>query len=470
MSHRIDIELTSQNGEVWTWRAAGAKQPKGSVESSVLYPGAGVGDVIRAEAERFLDGLKIVSVIAPRNAGMAKAETIEIHTKELDGPQVRVQYAEGGRGRRDDSERRGPRPDRAPRPDRPARDRPAGDGGRPDRPARPPRAERPDRPDRPERPSRPARPERTDRPKRLSAGRANRDALIDSLNPEHRVIADQLFRGGIPAVRQAIIDQNAARRAAGEPEVPGAALLALAEDLLPKTRSADWCDRAEAALAAGSATGMRDLRALVTQADSVAKDDASRAMSARLRDAMNGRVEGDRTAWTTEITDAIAAGKLVRALRLTTKAPDPAAKLAADVQAHLIAQTNQALSPTASSDLWAALIGAAAEAPFRRDIVPVGMPADASETLKETAAQASNRIPALLKVLGLTMPPPPRRMTPPPPPRPPARPAAPAAEAAPAPVDAIIDEAASSSVIDSIVDSADDAAPIDASAETAAAE
>ena len=93
MSHRIDIELTSQNGEVWTWRAAGAKQPKGSVESSVLYPGAGVGDVIRAEAERFLDGLKIVSVIAPRNAGMAKAETIEIHTKELDGPQVRVQYA-----------------------------------------------------------------------------------------------------------------------------------------------------------------------------------------------------------------------------------------------------------------------------------------------------------------------------------------------------------------------------------------
>ena len=279
-----------------------------------------------------------------------------------------------------------------------------------------------------------------------------------------------MFRGGIPAVRQAIIDQNAARRAAGEPEVPGAALLALAEDLLPKTRSADWCDRAEAALAAGSATGMRDLRALVTQADSVAKDDASRAMSARLRDAMNGRVEGDRTAWTTEITDAIAAGKLVRALRLTTKAPDPAAKLAADVQAHLIAQTNQALSPTASSDLWAALIGAAAEAPFRRDIVPVGMPADASETLKETAAQASNRIPALLKVLGLTMPPPPRRMTPPPPPRPPARPAAPAAEAAPAPVDAIIDEAASSSVIDSIVDSADDAAPIDASAETAAAE
>ena len=432
MSHRIDIELTSNNGEVWTWRAAGAKQPKGNVEASVLYDGAGVGDVVRAEAERFLDGLRIVSVTPPRNAG-ARPETIEIRKNEThDGPQVRVQYADGGRGSRDrDGERRGPRPDRGPRTDRPSRDRPAADRGpRPDRPARAERPERAPRPDRVERPSRP------DRPKRLSAGRAHRDALIDSLSPEQRVIADQLFRGGIPAVRQAIIDQNAARRSVGDAEVPGAALLALAEDLLPKTRAADWCDRADAALEAGSSTNIRDLRALVVQADSVAKDEATRTMAGRLRDAMTGRVEGERAAWTTEIAAALDGGKLVRALRLTTKLPDTSAKIPTELQARIIAETNQGLSPATPADRWAALVEAAAEAPFRREFVPVGLPTDASEALKETAAQASNRIPALLKVLGLTMPPPPRRATPAtPPPRPvPAPPVVAPVVAATAPV------------------------------------
>ncbi len=426
MSHRIDIELTSNNGEVWTWRAAGAKQPKGNVEASVLYDGAGVGDVVRAEAERFLDGLRIVSVTPPRNAG-ARPETIEIRNNEIhDGPQVRVQYADGGRGSRDrDGERRGPRPDRGPRPERPSRDRPAADRGpRPDRPARAERPERAPRPDRVERPTRP------DRPKRLSAGRAHRDALIDSLSPEQRVIADQLFRGGIPAVRQAIIDQNAARRSAGDAEVPGVALLSLAEDLLPKTRAADWCDRADAALEAGSSTNIRDLRALVVQADSVAKDEAARAMAGRLRDAMTGRVEGERAVWSNEITAALDGGKLVRALRLTTKLPDTSAKIPAELQARIIVETNQGLSPATPADRWAALVEAAAEAPFRREFAPVGLPADASEALKEAAAQASNRIPALLKVLGLTMPPPPRRSAPATPPAPPPRPA-PVAPAAP---------------------------------------
>ena len=54
MSHRIDIELTSANDGVWTWRAAGARQPKGTLDPGTLYEGARVGDVVRAEAEREL--------------------------------------------------------------------------------------------------------------------------------------------------------------------------------------------------------------------------------------------------------------------------------------------------------------------------------------------------------------------------------------------------------------------------------
>ena len=69
MSRRIDIELTSARDDgTWTWRAAGAKQPKGVLEASVLYDGAKVGDVVRAEAEFELDGITVTAVHAPKGS------------------------------------------------------------------------------------------------------------------------------------------------------------------------------------------------------------------------------------------------------------------------------------------------------------------------------------------------------------------------------------------------------------------
>ena len=437
MSHRLDIELTSSSDSGWTWRAAGARQPKGTVDISLLYPGAQVGDVVRAEAERDLDGTRIVLIVAPR-ASKAEAERIQPMERAA-GPAVSVSYADkpgGRRGRDGDDDRRGPRPPRGDRPDGPRPDgprgdranRPGGDRTGPGAPRgpRPERAVRPDRPERTERPSRPERPSREgSRPaqKRFTPGKAHRDALLDTLPVEHRPVAEQLFRGGIPAVRQAIIDQNAQLKAAGQNEVPAAPLLAMAEDLLPKTRQAEWLDRAAAALDVADEIALRDLRAVVTQADGVAKDDASRDMSAKLREALNRRVEGERTSWTNDITASLNDNKLVRAVRLSGRLPDPGAKLPTELLSRLVSDTNAGLSAETPQDRWAALIEAAADAPFRRDIVPAGLPANPNESVLATAAQASNRIPSLLKLLGLTIPPPPRakaaptgRPLPPPPP------------------------------------------------------
>ncbi len=163
MAHRIDIELTSQSGTSWTWRAAGARQPKGVVDASVLYPGAKVGDVVRAEAERGLDGVQVVSVTPPRVVKAETVERIEIQSRGEEGTEIRVQYARdpnrprgrGDRERRGDD--RGPRRERGDRPERTDR------GPRPDgehrRMARPPRGDRPEGGERPDRPARPrARP------------------------------------------------------------------------------------------------------------------------------------------------------------------------------------------------------------------------------------------------------------------------------------------------------------------------
>jgi hypothetical protein len=426
MAHRIDIELTSQSGESWTWRAAGARQPKGVVHASLLYPGAKVGDVVRAEAERALDGTQIVSVTAPRAARVDDVERIEIQSRGEDGTEIRVQYARdpdraGRRGDRD----RGPRRERADRPERGERgDRPPrGDGENRSRTARPPRADRPERPARPERPERGPRPERperpeTARPRRLTAPRQHRNALLEAVAPEQRPVAEQLLRGGIPAVRQAIIDQNAELRAAGQPEVPAAPLLAMADQLLPRVKQAEWLDRAEAALATSDAITLRDLRAVVAGADGVARDDAAREMAAKLRDTLQQRIDAQRGSWAAEITSSMDGTKLVRAVRLASRLPDANARLDPAVQARLVAETNAALGPDTPADRWLALAEAAAEAPFRRDITPAGLPSKTTPAFIEAAAQVSNRIASIRPLLGISIPPPPRPRAPVAPPAP----------------------------------------------------
>ncbi|MEY4373107.1 MAG: hypothetical protein RL219_1876, partial [Actinomycetota bacterium] len=50
MSRRIEIELTSTRPDgTWTWRAAGAREPKGVLSSDVLPSGAKVGDVLKVD-------------------------------------------------------------------------------------------------------------------------------------------------------------------------------------------------------------------------------------------------------------------------------------------------------------------------------------------------------------------------------------------------------------------------------------
>ena len=67
MSRRIDIELTSTRDDgSWTWRAAGAREPKGSVPGSLLPADASVGDVLKVEVEGYLDGVEVVGVVPGR--------------------------------------------------------------------------------------------------------------------------------------------------------------------------------------------------------------------------------------------------------------------------------------------------------------------------------------------------------------------------------------------------------------------
>ena len=88
---RIDIELTSRCDDgSWTWRATGAREPRGILDGSLLPTGAKVGDQLRAETDQFLDGLEITAVLAPK-AGGGKPDLLEILGSGRNEPDVIIQ-------------------------------------------------------------------------------------------------------------------------------------------------------------------------------------------------------------------------------------------------------------------------------------------------------------------------------------------------------------------------------------------
>jgi len=74
MSRRIEIEITSLNGDVATWRAAGAKLPKDS-QFFAHTRGPVVGNTYRADVEQYMEGIEILSVMAPKTASPSTRAT-----------------------------------------------------------------------------------------------------------------------------------------------------------------------------------------------------------------------------------------------------------------------------------------------------------------------------------------------------------------------------------------------------------
>ena len=101
--------------------------------------------------------------------------------------------------------------------------------------------------------------------------------MLAALRPEQIPVAEQLLRGGLQAVRHAIEAQNAAAKSAGKPSVSSEALLAMADELLPTVRLADWKDKASVAQTAGKECRLRELRAVVAASRTVNLDDEGRS-------------------------------------------------------------------------------------------------------------------------------------------------------------------------------------------------
>jgi hypothetical protein len=238
----------------------------------------------------------------------------------------------------------------------------------------------------------------------LRAGRTHRKEVLASLPPEQRPVAEQVLQGGIRAVRQAIDKQNAEATAAGKPEIKAAPLLALAEELLPRLRTAEWRDRAEAALHDVDELDLRDLRSVVVASDTAARDDDTRQLAASLREALARRVDEEQHTWLDDITRSLNDGRVVRALRLSSRPPKAGSIFPRDVATRLAESTGAALTADASPDRWAAVLDALAFAPVRRAVTPQSVPTNPSAELQTTVQRLASRLPEIAAAFGIEAP------------------------------------------------------------------
>ncbi len=435
MSRRIEVELTSARPDgTWTWRAAGAREPKGVVEGSILPPSAKVGDVLRVDADMDVDGISILAVLPPKGARKEPERLEIIGSERTFEPVTSTLVDKRDRPRRDRSDRpprrEGEGGDRRERRDRPPkRD---GDPATADRAPRPPRQQREpkERRERPPRPPVPMLPERP-KPKRLKPGRTHRKAILDSLPDEQRAVAEQVLRGGVPAVREALKEQNEKLKAEGQPPIKSEGVVSLAEDLLPRLRVAEWLDRAEAALADLDELDLRDLRSVVAASgDSVvARDESTRELAEKLRDGLSVRQDKEHQEWLADIDAALGVGRVVRALRLSSRPPKAGVRFPTELGTRLAEAAGAALAADAAPDRWGAVLEAVAYSPVRASVTPAGYPATVTDELTALVKPLAGQVPEIAKHFGIEPPPPgaraprqvrrpagPRKPKPPPPP------------------------------------------------------
>jgi len=439
VSRRIEIELTSRRHDgAWTWRAAGAREPKGVLAGDLIAFAASVGDELTVEAEFHMDGIEVIEVFESKPK-RPMPETLEILGSGPDRNLVTTQLVRGRKSRGADrvSEDRRSRKDR--------RDR--GDRGRQG-----------------------SRREEEERPKakRLRPARTHRQALIETLPDEQKPVAEKMVRDGTKAIEQALRDKrkkerDAARAATEEPPKPpeaadkppeasaesepeaadkppeasaesepeaadkppeasaesepraappeasGGDFLDVAGKLLARMRAAEWRDRVDAALAGIDEIDLRDLRSVLGGAEAGAADDEAKALADELRAKLTERVEREHSAWLAEVAATLADGRMVRALRLSARPPKAGVPLPQDMVTRLTEAASAGLTAETPSKRWMMVLGAVAFSPVRRNVQPQGIPDKPDKELMDEVKKLSERVPHIAALFGVEPTPAPRR-------------------------------------------------------------
>ena len=365
MSSRLDIEITSKiNDTSHTWRAVGAKQPKGTIKTSLLPNGVDIGHKFRVEAEFLLDGIDIIAVLPPK-IKRDEPERLEMIGSGKSETGVTTSLVSKKKRKQNDRNKR----DRKPRKPRGKADR------QPDKKLKKSSTRRPNSFQPP-------------RGKRLKAKRKNRNNFLAALPDLHRPLATEVMRGSIPKLREKI-------KLMDLPEGFDEPILGFAEELNRGIKTAEWLDKAEAIENNIDSVDLQDFRSVVAASSNFAKSPEAISLKEKLEAGLKIRIEKELQEWLKIIKDALHEGKVVRALNFSSRPPKAGTQLPEDVSKELVQQASDALSSDTSPARWGVVAEAVAFSPVRLKVQPTSLPSRTDDELEKLLRKHSERFPAI---------------------------------------------------------------------------
>ena len=149
----------------------------------------------------------------------------------------------------------------------------------------------------------------------------------------------------------------------------------------------------------------RAARAVVTASRTVNLDEDGRTMAKSLQESLDQRTAALREEWLARITNALNDGRVQQALEASVRPPEPGTRCPAELAVRLAEAAGQAMTAELPPEEWMRLLDTVVASPVRRTVKPAGIPND--EVAQQAARHASGSVPALAKLLGLRIPPPP---------------------------------------------------------------
>ena len=395
MSRRIEIELTSNKGDgTWTWRAAGAREPRGLISADMIPKGAGISSVFTAEVQSDMDGIAVLAVIETEDTRTAP-ETIEVlgTGKRSSGVNFKGGGRRKGKSRGDGFGSRGFGGDGFGR----DQSRQKQQGGR-----------------------RKGRSGGTgqDRPARLRPARVHRKKWLASVPPEHAALAEQIASGrGIANEKSEASEKGNASERGGAAEKGGPKETDRASEngsapengiasqkgsisdkdvaakLLSEYRMAEWRDRADLVLSNFEKIDLAEIRMLVADADACARTPETRSQAEEAKLKLAERTERQHGEWLADLATNLSEGRVLRALRMSGQPPKAGVPLPLDLVKWLTTAAADILTPEAQPDRWEITLQALAVSPVRRLVRPSQPPAVVSPDLTEAVQELSPRFP-----------------------------------------------------------------------------
>ena len=361
MSRRIEIELTSNKGDgTWTWRAAGAREPRGLISADMIPKGAGISSVFTAEVQSDMDGIAVLAVIETEDTRTAP-ETIEVlgTGKRSSGVNFKGGGRRRGKGRGDGFGSGGFGSDGFGRDQSRQKQQGGRRGGRSGGPGQ-------------------------DRSARLRPARMHRKKWLASVPPEHAALAEQIASG------RGIANEN------GEAsEKSSLSDKDVAAKLLSEYRMAEWRDRADLVLSNFEKIDLAEIRMLVADADACARTLETRSQAEEAKQKLAERTERQHGEWLADLATNLSEGRVLRALRMSGQPPKAGVPLPLDLVKWLTTATAGILTPEAQPDRWEITLQALAVSPVRRLVRPSQPPAVVSPDLTEAVKELSPRFPQI---------------------------------------------------------------------------